>query len=228
MKKLFINPQKKGGVFKSGITNFFSDYLKNELKMNVKVFDIDNRNSTTARYKSLEAELIDTKHSNNMLDKIFEAFEDFDIVVVDVGAGTAENILDWIKEIDLVEVMKEEKIDLEVIVPITMVKDSVAGLKDIHDVIGNNDNVRYIIILNHYLGDDFSIFENSKTKEKIMESNYILLELPKLNESILQYLDKDNLILSDAIDNEELAILKKQRIKNIQKILWKLFDNIIS
>lgn len=227
MKKLFINPQKKGGVFKSGFTNFLSDYIKNEKKLNAKIFDIDNRNATTARFKSLEAEFVDVKNNNDMLDKIFEAFEEFDIVIVDVGAGTANNILDWMQEIDLIEVLQEEKIELNILIPITMVKDSVAGLKDVVDIIGTKSNARYIIVLNEYLGDDFSIFDKSKTKQSILETNHKIIKLPKLNEKILKLLDEKNLILTETLENTEMKTLDKQRVKNLQKILWKLFDEII-
>lgn len=227
MKKLFINPQKKGGVFKSGFTNFFSDYIKHELKLNTKIYDIDNRNATTARFKSLEAEFIDIKHSNDILDKVFEAFEDYDIVIVDVGAGTAENILQWIQDIQLIEVLDNNNIELNIIVPITMVKDSVSGLKDIIDVIGTESSAQYIIVLNEYLGNDFSIFNTSKTKEKLLTTNHKFIHLPKLNEKILQLLDKNNMIISEAINDTEMKILDKQRVKTLQKTLWDIFADII-
>lgn len=224
MKKLIINPQKKGGVFKSGLTMLFADYLIQQ-KSSLKIFDIDNRNATTARFKSLNATFIDTKLTNSMLDTIFEAFEENDIVLVDVGAGTAENILEWIQEVDLLEVLKEQNIELIALIPITMVKDSVSGLKDILQILGNQ--AKYIVILNEYLGDDFSIFDNSKTKKELEQTQHKMLRLPKLNDKMLSYMDKNNLTLSEAL-NSELKILEKQRLKTIQNILNPIFEQILS
>lgn len=219
-KKLIINPQKKGGVFKSGLTLLLADYLIQN-KTNLKVFDIDNRNATTARFKSLNATFIDTKQSNDILDSIFDAFDSNDIVIVDVGAGTAENILEWIKEVDLITVLNDNNIELNVLIPITMVKDSVAGLKDILTILGNSP--KYIVILNEYLGNDFSIFLNSKTKQSLDETNHILLTLPKLNDKMLAYMDKNNFTLSDALDSK-LPILDKQRLTTIKKTIHPIFD----
>jgi len=225
-KHLIINPQKKGGVFKSGTTLLLSNYfIINDISF--KIFDIDNRNATVTRFKKLNTQFIDTKLDNEVLDNIFNSFEDNDIVLVDVGAGTTTNLLEWVEDVDLIQLLEDNDIQLDVVMPITNVKDSVAGLKDVFDQLGNKPH--YIILLNEYLGDDFEIFENSNIKKSIQETNHEIITLPKINNKLITILDKNNMILSEAIEEKIVTTLDLQRLKTLQNKMNIMFEkfNII-
>jgi hypothetical protein len=225
-KHLIINPQKKGGVFKSGTTLLLSNYfIINDISF--KIFDIDNRNATVTRFKKLNTQFIDTKLDNEVLDNIFNSFEDNDIVLVDVGAGTTTNLMEWVEDVDLIQLLEDNDIQLDVIMPITNVKDSVAGLKDVFDQLG--DKPHYIILLNEYLGDDFEIFENSNIKKSIQETNHEIITLPKINNKLITILDKNNMILSEAIEEKIVTTLDLQRLKTLQTKMNIMFEkfNII-
>jgi len=225
-KHLIINPQKKGGVFKSGTTLLLSNYfIINDISF--KIFDIDNRNATVTRFKKLNTQFIDTKLDNEVLDNIFNSFEDNDIVLVDVGAGTTTNLLEWVEDVDLIQLLEDNDIQLDVVMPITNVKDSVAGLKDVFDQLG--DKPHYIILLNEYLGDDFEIFENSNIKKSIQETNHEIITLPKINNKLITILDKNNMILSEAIEEKIVTTLDLQRLKTLQNKMNIMFEkfNII-
>ena len=225
-KHLIINPQKKGGVFKSGTTLLLSNYFITK-DISFKIFDIDNRNATITRFKKLNTQFIDTKLDNEVLDNIFNSFEDNDIVLVDVGAGTTTNLLEWIEDVDLIQLLEDNDIQLNVVMPITNVKDSVAGLKDVFDQLGNKPH--YIVLLNEYLGDDFEIFENSNIKKSIIETNHEIITLPKINNKLITILDKNNMILSEAIEEKIVTTLDLQRLKTLQMKMNDIFDkfNII-
>jgi cellulose biosynthesis protein BcsQ len=220
-KHLIINPQKKGGVFKSGTTLLLANYFITN-NISFKIFDIDNRNATITRFEKLNTEFIDTKLNNEVLDNIFNSFENNDIVLVDVGSGTTTNILEWINDIDLVELLNENDIQLDIVIPITNVKDSVAGLKDVFNTLGKSPH--YIILLNHYMGDDFTIFDNSKIKNDIIQINHKIINFPKINNNLITILDKNNMILSEAIEKKITKTLDIQRLKTLQKNMNDIFD----
>jgi hypothetical protein len=246
-KHLIINPQKKGGVFKSGMTLFYIDYLinsfqKSKIPLKLKIFDIDNRNATVERFLrdniqdntnikdnniQIESKFIDPKFDNDILDELFNSFEndDTDVIIVDVGAGTTTNLLEWMVETDIIELLNEHNIQLDVVIPVTNVKDSVAGLKDVFEILGTSPH--YIILLNHYLGNDFEIFNNSKIKENIINANnFEIIELPKFNNKLLTKLDKSNLLLSNIINQKfiKLNTLELQRFKKLSKTLHNIFQ----
>jgi cellulose biosynthesis protein BcsQ len=138
-KKLIVFPQDKGGIGKSFVATLLYDYLS-ERPVKLKTFDLDHANSTFQRFVA-DAEFMDTDVDADklaVLDKMVNALETVDVVLVDNRASGGTKILRYIEDSQLTKLQKELQFELIFVVVVLDDKDAISQISPCHryDLVG--------------------------------------------------------------------------------------------
>ena len=214
MNHLILVTGDKGGVGKSFTSRILIDFL-DQAGVGISIFDTDITNSTLFRFYS---------HGDRVTQLDFENIEALDsllndlslasnkTLLIDCAAGSLGKFSNWMSEIDLLSLKDELKFKISLVFVLSSDKDCVAILKDVEEEFKND--AQYIIVRNQGRGSDFSLYDNSKVRSKLLEKRKCTeINLPKLLEKTAVILDKMNLTVSEAIDHPEIQIADKSRIR---------------
>lgn len=212
MKRLILVTGEKGGVGKSLVSRVLYSTLKELNPETVKAFDSDSANATFFRFFKDDVKTLDITDFRE-LDSILEAFEEGkEKVIVDGAARSLDSLIEWMKEINLVELCEELDFKLSIVFVMGQDKDSVQILKDYTEEIGQFAD--WIIVKNEYLGKNFEVFDNSKIKNKIEKEEFVkILQIPELYQEPIRFMDKNNLNFEDAVLSKEMGVANRQRVK---------------
>jgi cellulose biosynthesis protein BcsQ len=138
-KKLIVFPQDKGGIGKSFVATLLYDYLS-ERPVKLKTFDLDHANSTFQRFVA-DAEFLATDVDADklaVLDKMVNALETVDVVLVDNRASGGTKILRYIEDSQLTKLQKELQFELIFVVVVLDDKDAISQISPCHryDLVG--------------------------------------------------------------------------------------------
>jgi hypothetical protein len=163
MKKLIVFPQDKGGIGKSFIATLIYDYLS-EQGVKLKTSDLDHANSTFQRFVP-ESEFIDTDVDADklaVLDKIVNALESADVVLVDNRASGGTKVLRYIEDSRLTELQKELQLELIFIVVALDDKDAISQIADLLDEY--HDRVSWLVVRNYRDTATLTMNDESQTR----------------------------------------------------------------
>jgi RecA/RadA recombinase len=209
-KQLLLVMNGKGGVGKSFFATNFVQHLKDR-DIAHRAIDTDDENSTLSRFHP-DADFVDLADTRE-LDRIFAAFEDSKILVVDCRAASTDLFLDYFREIDVFAVLRELRIALTVVCPVNHEADSLEQLRVIADAL--EGNCRYLIVKNESHSTQFRLYENSQIRDKIL-TDYGAQELTmrKLSDWLVTGLNEAGVTASKAVHGTEFSLIDRQRLKN--------------
>ncbi len=207
---------EKGGVGKSVVSRLLAQYwIDNERSW--KGFDTDRSHGALLRYYAGFAEPIDTAHVEE-LDRVIETAVDAEPnVLVDLAAQTEAQLHDWVDDGGLLDMSEDLGVDLRFWYVMDDGKDSVnllTRLLDRHDGQG-----RYVVVLNHGRGDDFSLFHDSHAASRVEELQVPVLSLRALHRPTMRKIDQFDKSFWAAVNNtnpgdgECLNMMERQRVK---------------
>jgi len=216
----------KGGIGKSTFSIRCAEYLR-EKGQRYTGIDSDNANATFKRYfkEDTNFHTIDISNLRNF-DAIIEHFQETDMILLDTRAASFDLFKKWKDEVNLFDVISDPELNIQInFIPIvTPSKDTVAKLKEMVNEIGNK--VNWIVVKNKYLGENFDIYDNSKTRTAILELGAVEIDMPNMAPELRDQLEKENMLLHEAIKSEKVKILDKQRYKNYAKAMTDELDKI--
>jgi hypothetical protein len=210
MRRIFLFPQDKGGIGKSFVATLLYDYLMDQA-VRLKAFDLDHANSTFNRFVP-EAEFIDTDVDNArlaVLDRIVHALGEADFVLVDNRASGGEKVLHYLEETQLTELQLELDCTLVFVVIATDDKDANSQIADLVD--GYGGRVRWLVARNYRDGSALTLFDQSRSRQKLADLGAIEVEVPCLAEVTRNRLQLANLTVRKGRTAEELHILDRSR-----------------
>lgn len=219
-KQLNIIVNGKGGVGKSFFATNFVQYLKDQ-QIEHRAIDTDNENSTLKRFHR-EAEFINIDKVQE-IDLLFASLEASSLVVVDCRAASTDIFLDYFREVRVFELLEMLGASLTVVSPVNHEADSVEQVKIIADALGGK--CRYVIVRNQAHSEQFRIYDNSRTRTRLLEEfagREILM--PKLYDWLVTGLNETNLSMSAAIAGSEFSLVDRQRLKNWQALFYEQID----
>jgi MinD-like ATPase involved in chromosome partitioning or flagellar assembly len=213
-KSLVIVAGTKGGTGKSLTATLIYSWLK-EKGTRVAAFDGDNENSTLCRFIP-EAAFVDMRQPN-AIDKILEPITEdtADIVLLDSRAGTSDEMLDWLRSIGIEAIQKELSCQITIVATVTAVMDTIEQLKRWSEEL--QGTVRWLVVRNN-LGGPTDQYDSSKLRKKITEEyKGKEITLPKLQEFLMQTLDKASLTIHAASQSKTLDFVNRSRCAVILK-----------
>lgn len=210
MRRILLFPQDKGGIGKSFVATLLYDYLT-EQGVRLRCFDLDHANSTFNRYVP-EAEFIDTDVDSSrlaVLDRIVHALDEADYVLVDNRASGGEKVLHYLEEAQLTELQSELNCRLIFVLIATDDKDANSQIADLVDAYG--DRVDWMVTRNYRDGPQLTLFDRSKSRQKLQDLGSVEIEVPCLAEVTRNRLQLSNLTVGRGRRAEGLHILDRSR-----------------
>lgn len=203
----------KGGVGKSFFAVNLVQYLKDQSREHVAI-DTDNENSTLKRFHP-EAIFVDLSKPT-AIDRLFSELAGQSLVIVDCRAASTDIFLDYFAELSVFEVLRELGASLTVISPINYDPDSVRQLQLLTERLG--EDAHYVVIKNHSLSEQFDIYEQSKTRSRLLNGLAGKeIEMPKLQDWLVIGLNQAGCTITPALRHSHFSVMDRQRLKNWQR-----------
>jgi hypothetical protein len=212
-KRLDLILNGKGGVGKSFFATNLVQYLKDRSVKHIGV-DTDNENSTLKRFhpESLFVDL--TKPT--AIDRLFSELDSHALVIVDCRAASTDIFLDYFAELNIFDVLRELEASLTLISPVNHEPDSVKQVQILAERLG--DQASYIVVKNHSFSEQFTIYDKSKTRSRLLnELGAKEIEMPKLHDWLVIGLNQAGCTITSAIRHPQFAVMDRQRLKNWQR-----------
>jgi len=222
-KKLIVFPQDKGGIGKSFIATLVYDYFKDQA-VKVKTFDLDHANSTFQRFVP-EAEFIDTDVDPSklaVLDTMVNALETVDVVLVDNRASGGTKVLRYIDDSRLTELQKQLDFELVFVVIALQDKDAISQIADLLDEY--QDRVRWLVVRNYRDTANITMYDESKTRERMQTIGTLEIEVPCLTEVTRNKLQLSNLTVSKGRNSTTVHLLDRSRCETFHEAMAAQFD----
>lgn len=212
-KRLDLILNGKGGVGKSFFATSLVQYLKDQSVEHV-AFDTDNENSTLKRFHP-DAHFVDLAKPAS-IDGLFSELDGQSLAVVDCRAASTDIFLDYFTELNVFDVLRELDASLTLISPVNHEPDSVKQIQLLTEKLG--DNAEYVVVKNHSFSDQFAIYEQSKTRARLLnELGGREIEMPKLNDWLVVGLNQAGCTITAALRHPHFSVMDRQRLKNWQR-----------
>ena len=179
--------------------------------------DGDRSHGALLRFYNDFSSSVDLDHYESADKIVNQALDSERVVLVDLGAQSNKALQQWISDNGLVELCQEMNMPLVFWHVMDDGKDSVDLLEQLLDRFGNS--VSYVVVKNKGRGKRFSIFENSRAKEKAMAINARIIELDQLYPGTMNKIDEINGSFWAAANNRDsqvgpcLNLLERRRVK---------------
>ena len=206
----------KGGVGKSTFSRGLLDVLL-DAGVNVAAFDGDPTNAQLFRYYQNVGEGVQQIDLNQQgeADILLNQMEEgkADIFLVDVAAGGSQTLLDLEGDIGLISEAMDMGYRYTVVSVMSRIKDSVNLLKASLEMTDDFD-VQHVAVKNLYFGacDRFRLFDDSKTKGRLLEAGGMVLEMPDLFDDTYELLDQNNLPFRAMLADKSFPRAQRSRI----------------
>lgn len=185
LKNFHFILQGKGGVGKTTVSTFITQYVKDYLKKEYMAIDTDQVNASFASFKALKVELLKIMEDNKILDSGWEILAskllnaDKSNIIVDNGASSFVPLMNYAFENNFFETLTSEEYgDTSNIYIHTVIAGgeglghTLAGLNTICNNF-ENSNIRIIVWINEFLGKvetldkkitDYPEYKNNESK----------------------------------------------------------------
>lgn len=237
--------QGKGGVGKTTVSTFITQYLKDYLKQDYMAIDTDQVNASFAKFKALNVETINVMQDNIITDAGWENLTyklmntDKSNIIIDNGASSFVPLIAYAIENDMVDLLTSEENSYAGNIFIHVViaggeglSHTLAGLNMICEKF-NQDKVQIVVWINNFLGTvetqdkkitDYPEYKNNESKI------LAVVRIPKYKGDLFK---KD---LSDMLTNhktfEEMKndiyvfIMSRSRYVKMQKEMFEELNNV--
>ena len=223
---------EKGGVGKSVTARVLAQYFIDKQQA-FSGFDTDRSHTTFARFYAGFASpvIVDSYEAlDHIATAVAEPAEDGSqrAVIVDLAAQTAAPLARWIKDSDLITLLKEMGIAVNFWHLADSGKDSVTLLKRLIDTYGDGPN--YFIVKNLGRGNDFSMLDQSGALQEALSLGARVISLPALHESSMVKIDRQDASFWAATQPntyaDALGMLERQRVKTWLKSIYTRLDEL--
>jgi hypothetical protein len=191
MKKIIISTGDKGGAGKSMTARFVGEMLYGASVPNLLFLDCDAHNPDLVdkfqNHDGLTVMAIpinDRRNVDTILNTIFEAENDL-IALFDMPAGASEHLK---KEFEVFSALLNlPEVDTEFLWTLNTERAGVRQLDNMIEIFGDVKG-RFTVVRNHFYGDDWAIYEDSKTRKKLKElrPDTVEADLPEIPDDVLK------------------------------------------
>ena len=213
-KQLDLILNGKGGVGKSFFAVNFVQALKDR-RLPFRAADTDDENSTLLRFHA-DAEFVNIQNPRE-IDRLFALMETTNLLIVDCRAASTDLVLDYFAEINLHEVLSALDARLTLVTPVNHEADSVEQLRLLSARL--NGDCRYVVVKNQAHSEHFRIYEDSKTRARIMgELQGREITMSRLHDWLVTALNENNVTAGAALTHPAFSLIDRQRLKHWQRL----------
>ncbi|HGG5823061.1 TPA: conjugal transfer protein TraL [Salmonella enterica subsp. enterica serovar Saintpaul] len=232
--------QGKGGVGKSFASSILAQYFKDNKKMdNVIVADTDPVNSTTAKVKRLNAEVIKIAENNKIVqskfDSMFESIltSDNHTFVIDNGASTFLPLLQYFADNCVMEMFNDigKNVYLHTIIVGGQAQaDTIEGFESIAELV-KDTNVKIIVWFNEFQGipaiENIPLIETKfLNKNKDVLAGAIIIKDRKSDafDEDIERMTSMSLTLEEVKASEKFGLMSKSRLNRVFNDIYQQLD----
>ena len=213
-KQLNLILNGKGGVGKSFFAVNSVQALKDQ-RRSFRAADTDDENSTLLRFHA-DAEFVNIQKPRET-DRLFALLESTNLLIVDCRAASTDLFLDYFGEINLREVLGTLDARLTLVTPVNHEADSVEQLRLLSARL--NDDCRYVVVKNQAHSEHFRIYEDSKTRARIVgELQGREITMSRLHDWLVTALNENNVTAGAALTHPAFSLIDRQRLKHWQRL----------
>lgn len=237
--------QGKGGVGKTTVSTFITQYLKDHLKQDYLAIDTDQVNASFASFKGLNVETINLMEENRITDTGWEMLAnrllntDKSNIIIDNGASSFVPLMNYAYDNDLFNALTSDENNYTGNVFIHTVIAGGEGLS--HTLAGldticynfKNTNIKIVVWINSYLGKVETIDKKIEDYEELKKNENEILYIVRIPIHKGDLFKKD---LADMLTNhktfEEMKndtsvfIMSRSRYVRMQKEMFAELDKI--
>ena len=241
MTKLYLILANKGGVGKSTIAAIVAEYLLREDSQTICI-DLDPENATFCLYETLNVHHIQIKdNETNEIDKgKFDELIEIIIenkernIVIDTGASTFNSMGNYFLENSILELLKEEEIELIIISIVAgggNTLDSLQGFSTLTEAF----DAEFIVFNNQLMGStvlngkqlyETKVYIEADNKGVILGTVNIPEKSEYITKDIVQ-MTKDRITFLDLKSNTSFKMMQKRRLIVYRNEIWNQLNEIL-
>lgn len=237
--------QGKGGVGKTTVSTFITQYLKDYLKQDYMAIDTDQVNASFAKFKALNVETINVMQDNIITDAGWENLTyklintDKSNIIIDNGASSFVPLIAYAIENDMVDLLTSEENSYAGNIFIHVViaggeglSHTLAGLNMICEKF-NQDKVQIVVWINNFLGKvetqdkkitDYPEYKNNESK--ILAVVRIPTYKGDLFKKDLSDMLTNNKTFEEMKNDIYVFIMSRSRYVKMQKEMFEELNNV--
>ena len=233
LNQVHFTMQAKGGVFKSGISALFAQYLieKHQSEEEAIIVDTDPSNQTLCRFQKLKPLFIETVHQVNgekvlnkaKFDEMMEAIISTTApLLFDTGSSNYIELLNYIRSNNVFDVLTEEGKSIFLHIPIV----GGQSMSDCLSELGTLSNLSNVKI------DKGQNYTESKYYKQATDKivGTVKLQFPEMHTDDLKKVIDDNLTFEEVLamekGNNKYGFMVKNRLKKVQSEIYEQLNNI--
>ncbi|MCL4135225.1 UNVERIFIED_CONTAM: hypothetical protein GTU68_022667 [Idotea baltica] len=242
-KKVHLVLQGKGGVGKTLTAVNIAQYIRDERKL-PDCYDTDPINNSFLNFEGLKVSVINIIEENqvnprlfdDLMEKILASNND---VVIDSGATTFLNILNYIHEFYILDMLKEAGFTVYIHVVLSGgqdLRDTLNGLSELINKFELDKEANIIVWKNPYHGQFLINGEKLEETEKYLDIKDRINGVVTINDvpanqkatfgRDIEDLLERRLTYSEALESTDFTIMSKQRLKILKNDLFKKMDAV--
>jgi len=202
MSKIHFIGGEKGGVGKSVVARLCAQYLIDRA-LPFQALDADASHGALLRHYAEFTRPVDLERPDSADEILTLATETDRRVLVDLPAQSDRPLSKWITEVAVLDLALESGVGVVFWHVMDDGKDSIQTLDRVLDRYGAV--ARICIVKNLGRGKDFSLFDHSATHTKSAALGAVVIELPELQSSAMQKMDRHDASYWAAANNPRFA-----------------------
>jgi hypothetical protein len=222
-KRLVFVTGDKGGVGKSFTARTL---VQRNLDMSqpCHAYDIDPVNPSLHQYYPENTIRLDLEEPG-ALDQIRNDLEFNSLLLVDCAARSLHELDVWFRELGLLRQRQDLRLAVTFVFVITPDKSCTAIMSEALDMFGHDAD--YLVVKNLKMGKDFSIYENSKLRKRLLEEYQGKeITLPPLLERTVVLLDRHDLGFNRALVDDRVTVADRSRVRGFLEQAYLEFDPV--
>jgi len=209
-KRLIFITGDKGGVGKSFTARALVQH-KLDTNQACHAYDIDPVNPSLHQYYPENTISLDLEEPG-ALDQIRNDLEYNQLLLIDCAARSLHELDIWFQELGLLRQRQSLRLGITFVFVITPDKSCTAIMSDALDLFGHEAD--YLVVQNLAMGRDFSIYENSKLRKRLLEEFHGKeITLPPLLERTVVLLDRHDIGFGAALTDSRVTVADRSRIR---------------
>jgi hypothetical protein len=207
----------KGGVGKTTVSRTVLDYFKAH-GVEAKAFDTEFPRGVLVRFYPNQAEVVNLRDSDDQI-KVFDNLSRSTVTLIDVSAGLLSETLKLLGEIGLLDMVKEEMVDIFVL---HVIGSTVASFEEIEGTQKALAGAKHFIVANHT--NDAAFFEgiDSVAKDALAKSPRI--DIPQLDNRATEHVEASNQSFSDFAKDDKNSFTMRGKVRTWMKAVFEQLD----
>ncbi len=197
--RLILTHGEKGGVGKSTVARIIADYLRSR-DAAFRAYDAEGATGQLLRFHPEATDPVAVESAAGIapvLDYLMDGSAQR-LALVDLGARSGEDVKQWLYRAGALEEAEAARLGITVVYVLGGAVDSVGHLKECFASLGRD--VNYVIAKNFGVAGKFEVYDNSKVRQELLAAGAREIEIPALDGSVYQSVDRASVSFSAFAD----------------------------